>query len=711
MASWSLNKFLNLFLTLFAINFAPAISSPIVKNFIQLEAPDDGSALDFLNGIKKFYLPINTNNSNCNIAVEHFLPSIATETVDSWALRMADSWGKIPDGIIFGNIRVLGMYEECLKIQGSVTPLLNNSKISFQGKYCKIHYRYGLTETVELENRSRISILPFPISYATCIPSVCSDEDFMVSLNQTLNEIGRKLESLDCHEEGRSNHAKFDGFDAFVCSLLGLLALLVVIGTIIDENNLKHYETTPGRKLILEKLRCFSATKSFKSTFKYRRNNERSITCLHGIRVIAMIWIMICHQGVNDLKFAINNTHVFKFQSEKYIAQLLFNAYQVAEIFFCISGIVLSYRLFPAILEGKDLSAKIFLKKFTFSLLRRIVRLLPSIFTVATFTSTIIRFLGFGPRSSVLDELSQKCRKYWWKDPLFVDNLIHDDDVKIITKSDCLHHCWYTSIEMQLFLIVPFVFLPRIYNKLNGFLWLFFLTLMSQIIPLIIMIINEFPPIPFPYTAVQENYEYFSKYYEVPWCRSAPWFIGIWTGIILVKYPHKLKRLTKVQVVIGYVVVTIFFILLMFGLYRYNHVEKSRHQSEMPTWLAAIYGFFSKPILAFCVSWVVVTCHKNQAWYVNAVLSWWGWQPLSRLTFCMYLVGPVVQIWWASTLYVPIYITYMSEAFRFSGAFFLNFIIAFFLSILVEQPFLRLTNNIRSTTGLATLKQHSRQKK
>ncbi|RXG58396.1 Interference hedgehog [Armadillidium vulgare] len=94
---------------------------------------------------------------------------------------------------------------------------------------------------------------------------------------------------------------------------------------------------------------------------------------------------------------------------------------------------------------------------------------------------------------------------------------------------------------------------------------LFFLTLMSQIIPLIIMIINEFPPIPFPYTAVQENYEYFSKYYEVPWCRSAPWFIGIWTGIILVKYPHKLKRLTKVQVVIGYVVVTVFFILLMFG--------------------------------------------------------------------------------------------------------------------------------------------------
>ncbi|RXG71821.1 hypothetical protein Avbf_04388 [Armadillidium vulgare] len=309
MASWSLNEFLNLFLTFFAINFAPAISSPI--------ASDDGSTLDFLNGIKKFYLPVNTNNSDCNIAVEHFLPSIATETIDSWALR--SFWvlwqirgGKIPDGILYGHIHVVGMYEECLKIQGSVTPLRNNSNISFQGKYCKVHYRYGQTETVEVQSRSRISILPFPISYATCIPSVCSDEDFMlpdfnpnisVSLNQTLNEIGRKLESLDCHEEGRSNHAN---------SLLGLLALLVVIGTIIDENNLKHYETTPGRKLILEKLRCFSATKSFKSTFKYRRNNERSITCLHGIRVITMIWVLICHQGANELKFSFNYQFVFK---------------------------------------------------------------------------------------------------------------------------------------------------------------------------------------------------------------------------------------------------------------------------------------------------------------------------------------------------------------------------------------------------------------
>ncbi|KAB7502964.1 Nose resistant to fluoxetine protein 6, partial [Armadillidium nasatum] len=200
-----------------------------------------------------------------------------------------------------------------------------------------------------------------------------------VSLTQTFSEIDRKIVGLDCHEEGRSNHAKFDGFDAFVW---------------------------------------------------------------YGI---TLLWIMTCHQDYIQ-------------QRDGVIFQLILNGYQPVETFFCLSGIVLSFRLFPAILRGKDLSAKTFLKDFAISLLRRVIRLLPSIFAVATFSATLLRFLGFGPRSSVLDKYQESCRKYWWKDPLFVDNLVHDD-VRL-----CLSHCWYTSVEMQLFLIVPFVFPAKEYT-------------------------------------------------------------------------------------------------------------------------------------------------------------------------------------------------------------------------------------------------------
>ncbi|KAL7646950.1 UNVERIFIED_CONTAM: hypothetical protein RMT77_002207 [Armadillidium vulgare] len=720
----TLFKFLLTFLTLSTISSVPVLSPPDFSPFLDEYVLDSsvvegsvGAPSDIINIVRKyrnliqFYLPIYaTNNEECQIAVRNFLPSIAKEKIDSWALRMADSWGKIPDGLFFGNIHAVGMYEECLETKGTVIPYRNEtteiSEINFQGKYCKVYYG-PIEESNNLKSGLIVAIkTPLPFYYGTCMPSVCSKEDLMESLSQTLNKYSKEVLLLDCHEEGVPNHTtSFDGFDGFVCGLLGLLIVLALIGTIIQENNLERFGKTRAGKLILKKLTCFSITKSFKTTFEYRKKRENAITCLDGIRVITLIWIITCHQYETGLKFLVNTVDSSKYQ-DPYIGQLITDGYQSVDTFFVLSGILLSYRLFPVILEGKNLSAKYFLRGFAVSFFRRVVRLLPSIFVVATFSSTILRFLGFGPRSSALDEFSEHCRDNWWKDPLFVNNLIHDEEV-IITQADCLTHCWYTAVEMQLFLIVPLVFLPRIYDKLSGFLWLSFLTLMSQVIPLIILLIYEFPPVLFPSVTIQENFDFYSKYYEVPWCRSAPWFIGIWTGIILVKYPHIIRKITKLQVVIGYIIALALGILLVVGLYRYNHVGE---HSEIPNWLSGFYGFFSRPVWAICVSWVVLTCYTKNAWYVNAGLSWWGWQPLSRLTFAMYLIHPVVQIWWASTLYVPVYYSYLGKLFEITGVFFISFIFAFLLSTLVEKPFLRLTENIASSRaiGINSSRQNSR---
>ncbi|RXG69605.1 hypothetical protein Avbf_02608 [Armadillidium vulgare] len=156
-----------------------------------------------------------------------------------WRL-VADSWGKIPDGFFYGNIHIVGMYEECLQIQGSVTPLRDDSKINFQGKYCKIFYESDRENKVgsgpdrkskvesgpdrknKVGSGPGIAVLftPLPFYYATCIPSVCTDEDLMVSLTQTFSEIDRKVVGLDCHEEGRSNHANEETNSAEVDMLL-----------------------------------------------------------------------------------------------------------------------------------------------------------------------------------------------------------------------------------------------------------------------------------------------------------------------------------------------------------------------------------------------------------------------------------------------------------------------------------------------------------
>ena len=54
---------------------------------------------------------------------------------------MVDSWGKLADGLEFGNVHMVGMYQECLDIEESIPVSMENyTQIDFQGKYCTIYY-------------------------------------------------------------------------------------------------------------------------------------------------------------------------------------------------------------------------------------------------------------------------------------------------------------------------------------------------------------------------------------------------------------------------------------------------------------------------------------------------------------------------------------------------------------------------------------------
>lgn len=66
-------------------------------------------------------------------------------TVIIWVPAVPDSWGKLPDGILYGNFQPWGMMEECIGVivnedipQTIVTPGVH---ANFKGKYCLITYR------------------------------------------------------------------------------------------------------------------------------------------------------------------------------------------------------------------------------------------------------------------------------------------------------------------------------------------------------------------------------------------------------------------------------------------------------------------------------------------------------------------------------------------------------------------------------------------
>lgn len=101
---------------------------------------------------------------------------------------MIDSTGKIPIGILKGNTKFFGVFDECLSIE--------NSNKTFTGKYCPVLLKnhdkdfletfadYGLAN---LENFPTTTKVFLEYLFGVCIPSTCSATEIQAALTNIIN--------------------------------------------------------------------------------------------------------------------------------------------------------------------------------------------------------------------------------------------------------------------------------------------------------------------------------------------------------------------------------------------------------------------------------------------------------------------------------------------------------------------------------------------
>ncbi|CAG2066144.1 unnamed protein product [Timema podura] len=120
--------------------------------------------------------------------------------------------------------------------------------------------------------------------------------------------------------------------------------------------------------------------------------------------------------------------------------------------------------------------------------------------------------------------------------------------------------------------------------------------------------------------------------YDPPWTRIGPYIVGMVTGYLVVKLNGCLP-LSKCTVVLAWIVGSAFNLASLFGLYDRN----------ISPFTAAIYVALSRTAWGIGLSWLVVACCTNNAGFINRILSFPGWVPLSRLTYCAYLLNPMLM--------------------------------------------------------------------
>ncbi|KAF5288412.1 hypothetical protein FQR65_LT12025 [Abscondita terminalis] len=543
------------------------------------------------------YVINNANiSSNCQKTLTMWWKEIQEKT--PWALKMLDASPKLQSGILEGNIENLGAFDECIGI---------NEKVKSQnilGQYCLINFPIDLKEIINVND------VILNIRQAICIPNSCTHND----LENLINEfnVTVRVPEPNCQTQ---NSYEIDSLSLTVIIFFGCVALIVIMSTIYDivaEHILKV------KNSIL--LTAFSILTNGRNLFRVSCNS-REIACIHGIRAISMIWIILGHlYRIRTFYPMINKLPSMKAMFD-HEYDFVAGATKCVDTFLLLSGFTLSY----VFLSSKE--------KFNLPIfyLHRYLRLTPALGAVILIYVGLLKFMNSGPywvMSSLLER--RVCIEYWWKNMLYINN--HD-------LYPCVAQTWYVAVDMQLYFISPIILIPLRKKPKLGLVLIGALIVSSATTSFIITWINNLATNDMFLDPVQLMEVYYTKSYT----RASPWLIGLLVGYLIHKIKNRASKFTLSPLVITFFWSIAFLIMLALGVYEFESYSDDFYTKIRNS----LYNACARSIWSLAVAWIIFACSFGYGGIINNFLSLPIFQILSKLTYANYLthVGVTVAIY------------------------------------------------------------------
>ncbi|XP_071955723.1 nose resistant to fluoxetine protein 6-like [Antedon mediterranea] len=616
---------------------------------------------------------------------------------EHYALMMIDSYGKLPAGLIQGDVQYwFGLYDECLNQSRKI----DDGKDNFKAEYCLV----GLSG-------QKIKMLP---SIGICVPDSCSNSDLMEILGPKKPNSRLFVSYVKCNKVPEYSAA------AIICLIfLSFFGLMIISGTIYDiwkrrlESGQDGFErlaedhtdkhsinatpttngTTPNTDtshghesgkirmslgLFGDILLCFSLLINGSKILKIKQG-EQSLGALNGIRVISLWWVMLGHTYIFSLTLVSNLTKILEVVG-RFSFQAVGNATFSVDSFFFLSGLLITYLTLKYLQNhGGKLNWVMFY-------VHRYLRLTPVYMMVIFIFTTLAPHFANGPLyQSVFDpnaapgEESQVsyCQKYWWTNLLYINNLYPSNNLE-----ECVDWSWYLANDMQFYIISPFViYLLYHYFFVGVAFWsallvacfgsLIGLSIKYDIYTGIISLNPERKTFGTP------------EIYVRPWTRISTYLVGMAIGYILYKYKGRV-RMPRYVVIMGWMAATGIALAVVYGLYGNFHGDQLNKAASV------VYITLSRFSWAVALSWVAFACVTGYGGPVNSLLSWSFWIPLSRINYCAYLLHPIIMFVFYYSLPNMIYFTDLLLVYFFIGNIVLSYAAAFILCVSIEAPFMAL---------------------
>jgi peptidoglycan/LPS O-acetylase OafA/YrhL len=295
------------------------------------------------------------------------------------------------------------------------------------------------------------------------------------------------------------------------------------------------------------------------------------------------------------------------------------------------------------------------------------------------FTVTFFYHLSSGPMWNLTTDQAVIgfCKKYWWTSLLYISNYVNPERL-------CFGHSWYLLVDMQLYLLSPLILYPlwkfRNYRRLS-IVFIFSLASVSIIYVSITVITDEIrTSIMFENKAIGD-----AKIYYQTFSRLDSWMIGILTGYIFHEIEGKVVKLSKKTVVAGWILSASAILGIIFGQYPLQQIYFNNNSIIAD----ACYNAFKRIFWCLSLSWIIIANQISYGGFVNRFLSLSIWLPISKLSFCIYLLHLPIQTVYIGSIRQPEIISGLNTTYKFFGDFLTTFFVAFGWALVFEYPVLR----------------------
>ncbi|XP_046867260.1 nose resistant to fluoxetine protein 6 [Drosophila willistoni] len=528
-----------------------------------------------------------------------------------WALKMIDSWGSIPSGYLHGSCYDMGNFDECLGINKVIT-----STHSIKGKYC----------FMELPIAKYILGVDFSSSnmkIASCFPASCSGQlmdRFLGTMLQRLIglENANGLVTINENSCQTKDSQPYDGLTIFLIVILSLFALATILATLYD------YFLCKNQEQLHHVVKIFSARANSRVVFRIVEpsTNPNVIDCLHGLRCMSLIWVVYSHEYIFSMMAPNLNQYALVWWFEHPFTSFILEGFFSVDTFFFISGLLLAM---ISLRSMEKLKGKI---NIPLMYLHRYLRLTPILAIAILVYWKLLPRMVRGPLSDQGFSDYSVCEWNWYKTLLYIQNYASTDL--------CVPHSWYLAVDMQLYIISP-ILLIAVYKwgkKAAGGIVILILLLSACLFTTMLLgdLSRQFKNN--EHAAEAQQKLYFSTH-----THAAPWLIGFLFGYFLHLKRGQKFNLSRPYVWLGWLLCLAMIFTSIFALYPYVKWGKP----ALSILGEAFYYTLTRIGWPLSLCWVVFACMQGYGGLANSFLSSPLWQPLSRLSYSIYIWHIFVQ--------------------------------------------------------------------